>query len=343
MRVACLFALTFAIVACRSTAEPARADPAASAPEPPLRQPRVIASGQDKPWNVLVDATHVYWANKGRGASGAVMRSAKAGGVARSLTTSELGELPAPYGIALLPAGRPVVSLASPTKGGLVEVFADGAFLRSTRAGWWADASAPFSITEPWALVTAGGRVFWTDLRERVVASAPFHPDLEGGSLLLAVATVHAHTTGRPVGLAVDATHVYWTDSDPGVVAKTPIAGGPITNLVTGGDKTTGLAVDATHVYWSEWGSGRIGKVPKEGGPIVELATDQKGARTIAIGDARVYWTHPPSGSVRSVSKTGGPVLTHVTGQKHPYSVAVDATAIYWANVDGDTVMALDK
>lgn len=341
MKRALVLALLMGAGACRSKSEPVRADPAAAA-APAIKEPRVIASGQDHPWNVLVDATHVYWANKGRTPNGgSVARVAKTGGALEWVA----GNLAAPYGLALA-RDTVIIGISSPAHGGISIASKTGA----SRHG-------PLVGDQPvWSVVATDDRVFRTRLTSKDVTSAPFVegklalplPDELAGKPQLPTLgdwapTAHAKTTGRPVGLAVDTTHVYWTDSDPGVVAKTPIAGGPITNLVTGGDKTTGLAVDATHVYWSEWGSGRIGKVPKDGGPIVALATDQKGARAIATDDARVYWTHPPSGSVRSVSKDGGPVFTHATGQKHPYSVTVDATAIYWANVDGDTVMAVDK
>jgi hypothetical protein len=43
------------------------------------------------------------------------------------------------------------------------------------------------------------------------------------------------------------------------------------------------------------------------------------------------------------VPKNGGTLFTHATGQKHPYSLTLDATTVYWANVDGDTVMAIEK
>lgn len=291
-----------------------------------IKTPRVIASGQDHPWGVFVDDTWIWWSNKGK-ASGTVARSAKSGGAVEIV-----GAGSAPYDIAT--SGRQVFWSNARVHGGIGHQAGDGAISKITECG--------VAVAEPWSLVVAHGRLYWTDLKERLVASAPLHAAATT-PLDCTATTVHARTAGRPVGLAVDGTHVFWTDSDPGVVASAPIGGGSVTELYKGGDKPTGIAVDDTHVFWSEWGSGRIAKIAKSGGAAVVLASDQKGARAIALDSSHLYFTHPPTGSIRSVAKSGGPVRVHVTGQKHPYSVAVDASSIYWANVDGDTVMAVDK
>ncbi len=322
------------LVGCSKSQPTASADPAPSASTAP-KIARVVASGQSHPWGVYVDATHVYWSNKGdANVEGAVMRVAKTGGAPERVAGAKT-----PYAIAVY--GRRVLwTSPTPVGGGIAESIPGSGSSGTTTA------LVHRALHEPWSLVVRGNRIYWTELGERVVMSAPI--DDPNATVALPVIDwskieTHATAKGRPVGLAVDDTHVYWTDSDPGVVAKTPIAGGAVTALVTGGDKTTGIAVDGTHVYWSEWGSGRIAKIPKEGGAIVTLATGEKGARSIAMDATRIYFTHPPSGSVKSVAKTGGAVVTHATGQKHPYSVAVDDTSFYWANVDGDTVMSLTK
>jgi hypothetical protein len=76
-----------------------------------------------------------------------------------------------------------------------------------------------------------------------------------------------AAAQGYPRG--VDATHVYWIDSDTGLLRKVPLAGGPVTTvayagLVVGPSSLAGppigvrgaFGMDATHVYWfrrDEW------------------------------------------------------------------------------------------
>ncbi len=299
---------------------------------PALKTARVVASGQKSPWGVFVDGTHLYWANKGpkRTREGSIVRATKNGGTAENVVTG----VASPYGIAVTDTGVFWTEAVGEGEGiGFRLGEVDSGVLDVPM-----HAKAPGNH-EPWALVVRDGVAYWNDLLARDIESAPI------GASGINVSTIHvlARTIGRPVGLAVDATHAYWTDSDIGAVVKVPISGGDVFTVYRGGDKTTGLAIDNDNVYWTEWGSGRIAKASKNGGTVTTLASDQKGARSIAVDDARVYFTHPASGSIRSVPKNGGTVFTHATGQKHPYSLTLDATTVYWANVDGDTVMAIEK
>jgi hypothetical protein len=291
---------------------------------------RTIAEGQDHPWGIFVDATHVYWTNKGAKGKGkgSLSRTEKKGGAPIEVLAESLST---PYGIAVA-NGRAYWSASQPGFGGLGSVsLVDKTHIdRAIRV--------PGMIDEPWSIVVRGDEIYFTDLHLRRVSSAPLTASVDTTKI-----NSIANTDGHPVGLAVDDTAVYWADSDPGVISKAPRAGGPITTLVARGDKTTGLAIDDTYVYFSEWGSGRIGRVLKTGGGIATLVTDQKGVRAIALDDARLYWSHPPTGTIRSIPKGAGAAVTHATDLKHPYSLAVDDTSIYWAEFDGGVVRAIDK
>lgn len=320
-----LLSLSLLSLSCRKPAK-VNPDPVDALPPPVVR---VVADKQDHPWAVFVNGSHVYWTNKGAGRQvGALSRIEKKDGASLELLAEKLE---APYGIAVA-NGRVYWSAAHPGTGGL------GSLSLVDKAHIDRPHRLDGLIDEPWSIVVSGQRIFFGDLHLKHIATAPLNASVDTSQV-----TILARTDGRPVGLAVDEGFVYWTDSDPGVIAKMPIEGGPIATLVAKGDKTTGLAVDATHVYFSEWGGGKIGRVLKAGGGIETLAQGQKGARSIAIDEGRVYWTHPPTGTIRSMKKSGGAVATHANDQKHPYSIAVDATSIYWANVDGGTVMSIEK
>lgn len=308
--------LALAFVACSRSRPVVEKDPV-------VASPRVVASNQHQPWNVAVDASSIYWANKGeqRKAAGSIASIPKAGGAIRTIAEN----VSSPFGIAL--ANESVFFTCAVPEDPCIG-DRDGTF------------STPI-LAEPWAIAVDEETLFWTDLGKHQVAAGPLtnvgpHPRFAGTH------TVVAKTEGRPVSLAIDATHIYWTVDLPGTIARVRKDGGPIETLARG-DKPVGLALDATHVYWSEWGAGRIAKVAKSGGETVVLTSEQKGARGLAVDDDRVYFTHAPSGSIRSVPKNGGEVRTHATGQKQPYSLAIDATTIYWADFAAGTVMSIAK
>ncbi|MDP9037610.1 MAG: hypothetical protein M3O50_22665 [Myxococcota bacterium] len=60
--------------------------------------------------------------------------------------------------------------------------------------------------------------------------------------------------------IAVDNNFVYWVSGGTAVV-KTPIGGGAITTLVPAVSGGLGIAVDGTSVYWTETGSRSVRKV----------------------------------------------------------------------------------
>ena len=104
-----------------------------------------------------------------------------------------------------------------------------------------------------------------------------------------------AQNQGKPLGVAIDATHVYFADYQllGGRIAKVPKAGGAVVPLVADVDYyPTYLVVDATHVYFTRSASqGTPMKVDKNGQGLVEVAPSHYESWGIFLQGSTLYFT----------------------------------------------------
>jgi hypothetical protein len=136
----------------------------------------------------------------------------------------------------------------------------------------------------------------------------------------------------RSMGIAVDATHVYWATTSDGTILSAPKGGGPVSTVETGGYPYE-IAVDATDVYWAD-NDGPIAKAPKGGGLATVLAdmSAHGGGMAIALDDANVYFG-TSDGYYWQISKSGGkPLLLATDGGNEPWGIAVDARNVYYVS-----------
>ena len=74
-----------------------------------------------------------------------------------------------------------------------------------------------------------------------------------------------------------------------------PREGGSSTTLIADEPNPFGLAVDATHVYWSNALKGHAGTIralPKAGGAASTLAERQGAPNCLAADESNLYWTN---------------------------------------------------
>lgn len=116
-----------------------------------------------------------------------------------------------------------------------------------------------------------------------------------------------------------------------------PLAGGPPTVLASGLSSPTHIAIDSTHVYWTDSVADTVSKVPLGGGTVTVLASGQAEPWGIAIDDKNVYWTNFSGGELKSVPLTGGtPTLLSHMPLSGLVCVAVDSASVYWIVTGSD-------
>ena len=272
-----------------------------------------LASGQDQPGGIAVDATSVYWTTNYSNVVGTVMKVPIGGGTPTTLASGQ--DYPGPIAV-------DATSVYWNNYVGTVMKVPIGGGTPTTLA------SGPGG-NPPGTLVVDATNVYWLTAGGTALLKVPL-----GGGTPTTLATP-ASSGGDYTGgaIAVDATSVYWTQSN--AVMKVPIGGGTPTTLASGRELPAAIAVDATSVYWTEFStvqSGTVMKMPLGGGTPITLASGQRQPSGIAVDATSVYWTDAGSGTVMKVPLGGGTPIMLASGQQGPAPITVAATSVYWLN-----------
>lgn len=268
----------------------------------------VLAKDLHGPNALALGPSDVYWTT----ALG-VMRVSKAGGTASVIVPGSEGAAASAiavddnyvywsgtYDHALMRA-----ALAAPT----AEVFAD------THSPTSSDISA---------IVLDQAAVYWTDWQNGKILTMP---KSGGEPRVLADAR-------RPSALAVDATHVYWTEDveGQGAVVSMPLAGGAPLTLASGQSAPRGMAINATHVYWTATWDETLSRVLLAGGALEIVAKAEVYPEHVALDDKFAYWVG--GYAVQKVRLQGGDPEQE-PGDDFVNDLAVDETSVYFVQ-DGE-------
>ncbi|MDC3960260.1 hypothetical protein [Polyangium jinanense] len=154
----------------------------------------------------------------------------------------------------------------------------------------------------------------------------------------------------KPYRLAVDDTHVYWTNELGGSVVRIPSGGGAI-ELVSAASEPQSIAVSGSEVFWVNKSNKAVMKAPKDGsGPAVTLWIDDDRIIGLRVDETHVYAAAPSLSSgpsfqtwVKRAPRDGsGPVEKLTTGEG---GIALDAKRVYFDGMYdmGINVVAFDK
>ena len=193
----------------------------------------------------------------------------------------------------------------------------------------------------------AEGYVYWTNHDTDTIGRA----NLDGTNADQSFIT----RTGAPVGIAVDAEHVYWAN-DGGTIGRAELDGTRADQgfISPGAGTPQGVAVDANHVYWADFSTDTIGRANLDGTNVdqsfISGASDPVG---VAVDATHIYWANFFTNAIGRANLDGTGVSQSFIGDASssngspPTGVAVDAGHVYWgayglgigrANLDGSGV-----
>jgi hypothetical protein len=153
-------------------------------------------------------------------------------------------------------------------------------------------------------------------------------------------------------GIAVDGSHIYWTNPKAGTIARANLDGtSPNQSFITGASKPTAVAVNGSHIYWTNSasganGAGTIGRANLDGtSPEQSFITGASNPQGIAVDGSFIYWANAgTTAATRAIGRANldgtspNQSFVAVTGLSGPSGVAVNASFIYWTNPgDGET------
>lgn len=289
-------------------------------------QPIELAKQGGQPWEITLDADHVYWNNT----HCEISKVPKNGGAVQILTEE------------LINAGALAV------RGGRVYSASSGGAVRyvSTAGGPLSSLTAP--VGGGFAVATDQSFVYWSSSAPSPGADTLVKTDFAGKET-----SVVGEPSAGMTSIAVDATHAYWTrysgDAASGAVLRVPLSGGATVALAWG----TGfiqLAIDGDDIYWlsdgtseNSWTDGALYTVKKSGGEPTQLATSLHGATRLAVDATHVYWTEAYGMLIRKVPRSGGDAVTLATSDGNPQGIAVDDHAVYWVDPGNGRIMKVAK
>ena len=148
-------------------------------------------------------------------------------------------------------------------------------------------------------------------------------PKVPGG-----VTTIESTSSAR--GLGVDASNTFWAQS--GGIMRDTLTSGAIATPLTGVSSPYGVALDATHVYFTAGSSsGSVQRIGKSGAGLDVILANQSTPRGIAVDDTYVFWANQ-GGTIWSAEKGTLTSKSLATAQSSPEGIAADGTNVYWTN-----------
>jgi virginiamycin B lyase len=134
-------------------------------------------------------------------------------------------------------------------------------------------------------------------------------------------------------GVAVDASHIYWSGTTFNVGRASLDGAGIDDRFIAGAGPGAGVAVNDSHIFWADEELNAIGRANLDGtgvNPSFIAPADPCG---VAVSDSHIFWANEGTNSIGRANLNGtGVNPSFITGADDPCWIAVNASHIYWAN-----------
>jgi hypothetical protein len=180
----------------------------------------------------------------------------------------------------------------------------------------------------------ADPRVYWSSFGGTTIGSASADGSEANPSLI--------SEASNPVGVAVDAVHIYWANPFIDTIGRANLDGSGVEKEFVTGVNAFALAVAEGHLYWTNADAHTIGRAKLDGSGVEEGFIGDVGSFFgLAADSEHLYWGDEQGESIGRANLDGSGVnreFIEPAGGLTPYGVAVDAGHVYWSNAQGDRI-----
>jgi len=194
----------------------------------------------------------------------------------------------------------------------------------------------------PSALTSDGTYLYWTEfVSENSPDTGIFRASLSDPSSATQLAT----TVRLSYGIAVTATHLYWSESWGTKVIRSNLDGTGQVDFGTNLTNPYGLTVNATHLYIGEFGeNNQVVRVDLDGmppitpSPLVSPSPEgTRGVTDVAVDSTHLFWSQSNAGRIgRSLLNGASPnseLVSSINGASGAWGLTVLGSKIYWTRL----------